>query len=164
MSMTFLEERFELSCERVEEIAGTQEVSDKYKDYFCKTAQFLLLMRNTKKQLQQGYLQKASLDELRSMNRAMYEDILGANYDSSYANPSVCCEKFGLQMGRMLSFLYTELRCMIPYVFEGMLEEQVIRMELFVEVYNAFAYACSEGVEDPEEKELKETLYWFVSD
>lgn len=164
MSMTFLEERFELSCERVEEIAGTQEVSDKYKDYFCKTAQFLLLMRNTKKQLQQGYLQKASLDELRSMNRAMYEDILGTNYDSSYANPSVCCEKFGLQMGRMLSFLYTELRCIIPYVFEGMLEEQVIRMELFVEVYNAFAYACSEGLEEPEEKELKETLYWFVSD
>lgn len=164
MSMTFLEERFELSCERVEEIAGTQEVSDKYKDYFCKTAQFLLLMRNTKKQLQQGYLQKASLDELRSMNRAMYEDILGTNYDSSYANPFVCCEKFGLQMGRMLSFLYTELRCIIPYVFEGMLEEQVIRMELFVEVYNAFAYACSEGLEEPEEKELKETLYWFVSD
>ncbi len=164
MSMTFLEERFELSCERVEEIAGTQEVSDKYKDYFCKTAQFLLLMRDTKKQLQEGYLQKASLDELRSMNRAMYEDILGTNYDSSYANPSVCCEKFGLQMGRMLSFLYTELRCIIPYVFEGMLEEQVIRMELFVEVYNAFAYACSEGLEEPEEKELKETLYWFVSD
>lgn len=164
MSMTFLEERFELSCERVEEIAGTQEVSDKYKDYFCKTAQFLLLMRDTNKKLQEGYLQNASLDELRSMNRAMYEDILGANYDSSYANPSVCCGKFGLQMGRMLSFLYTELRCMIPYVFEGMLEEQVIRMELFVEVYNAFAYACSEGVEDPEEKELKETLYWFVSD
>ena len=164
MSMTFLEERFELSCERVEEIAGTQEVSDKYKDYFCKTAQFLLLMRDTNKKLQEGYLQNASLDELRSMNRAMYEDILGANYDSSYANPSVCCGKFGLQMGRMLSFLYTELRCMIPYVFEGMLEEQVIRMELFVEVYNAFAYACSEGLEEPEEKELKETLYWFVSD
>ena len=164
MSMTFLEERFELSCERVEEIAGTQEVSDKYKDYFCKTAQFLLLMRDTNKKLQEGYLQNASLDELRSMNRAMYEDILGASYDSSYANPSVCCGKFGLQMGRMLSFLYTELRCMIPYVFEGMIEEQVIRMELLVEVYNAFAYACSEGLEEPEEKELKETLYWFVSD
>lgn len=162
--MTFLEERFELSCERVEEIVRTQEVSDKYKDYFSKTAQFLLLMKDTNKQVQEGYLQKASLEELRSMNHAMYEDILGANYNNSYANPTVCCEKFGLQMGRMLSFLYAELRCMIPYVFEGMLEEQVIRLELFVEVYNAFAYAYSEGLEAPEEKELKDTLYWFVSD
>ena len=37
-------------------------------------------------------------------------------------------------------------------------------MELFVEVYNSFAYALSEEMEAPEEKELKETLYWFVSD
>lgn len=162
--MTYIEERYELSCERIEEISRIQEVSDIYKDYFCKTAQFLLLMRDTYKQIQAGFLQEAPLEELRNMNCAMYEDILGENYDKSYANPSVCCEKFGLQMGRMLSFLYTELRCIIPYVFENMLEEQVIRMELFVEVYNAFSYACSEEMEAPEEKELKDTLYWFVSD
>ena len=162
--MTFMEERYELSCERIEEIARIQEVCDRYKDYFEKTAQFLLLMRDTRKRLQDGFLQKAPIEELRDMNRAMYEDVLGANYDKSYANPAVCCEAFGVQMGRMLSFLYTELRCMIPYVFEGMLEEQVIRMELFVEVYNSFAYALSEEMEAPEEKELKETLYWFVSD
>ena len=162
--MTFLEERYELSCERIAEIAKTQEVFDRYKDYFGKTAQFLLLMKDTYQQVQAGYLQKASLEELRSMNHALYEDVLGENYGISYANPSVCCEKFGLLMGQMLSFLYAELRCMIPYVFEGMLEEQVIRMELFVEVYNAFAYACEEGLEAPDEKELKDTLYWFVSD
>ena len=162
--MTFMEERYELSCERIEEIARIQEVCDRYKDYFEKIAQFLLLMRDTRKRLQDGFLQKAPIEELRDMNRAMYEDVLGANYDKSYANPAVCCEAFGVQMGRMLSFLYTELRCMIPYVFEGMLEEQVIRMELFVEVYNSFAYALSEEMEAPEEKELKETLYWFVSD
>lgn len=162
--MSFLEERFELSGERIEEIAKVQEVSDKYKDYFKKTAQFLLLMKNTYRQIQGGYLKSASLEELRSMNRALYEDILDKNYDRSYANPSVCCETFGIQMGRMLSFLYAELRCMIPYAFEGMLEEQVIRMELFVEIYNAFAYACSEGTQAPDEKELKDTLYWFVSD
>lgn len=162
--MTFLEERYELSYERIAEIAKEQEVSDKYKDYFGKTARFLLLMKDTYQQVQAGYLQRASLKELRSMNHALYEDVIGENYDISYANPSVCCEKFGLFMGQMLSFLYAELRCMIPYVFEEMLEEQVIRMELFVEVYNAFAYACEEELEAPDEKELKDTLYWFVSD
>ncbi len=162
--MTFLEERYELSCERIQEIAQSQEVSEQYKDYFEKTAAFLLLMRDTAKSVQEGFWQKGSLEELRSANRALYEDILGENYDRSYANPGVCCGQFGLQMGRMLSFLYTELRCMIPYVFEEMSEEQVIRMELFVEVYNAFAYAFSEGMDAPDEKELKDTLYWFVSD
>ncbi len=162
--MGLLEERYELSCERMEEIAGMQETSEKYKDYFAKTAQFLLMIRDVSQKLQDGFLQKASLEELRSMNRGLYEDVLGENYDKSYANPSVCCAQFGEQMGKMLSFLYTELRCIIPYVFEGLLEEQVIRMELFVEVYNSFAYAAAEGMEAPEEKELKETLYWFVSD
>ena len=34
--MTFMEERYELSCERIEEIARIQEVCDRYKDYFEK--------------------------------------------------------------------------------------------------------------------------------
>lgn len=162
--MNFLEERYELACERIAEIVITQEIPQNYKDYFKKTAQFLLLMRDTKEKIQRGFLKTASLDELRSMNQALYEDILDNNYKTSYANPSVCVEKFGLQLGRMLSFLYAEIRCMIPYVFEDMLEEQVIRMELFLEVYNAFEYACAEGGEAPNENEIKETLYWFVSD
>ena len=162
--MNFLEERYELACERIAEIVITQEIPQNYKDYFKKTAQFLLLMRDTKEKIQRGFLKTASLDELRSMNQALYEDILDNNYKTSYANPSVCVEKFGLQLGRMLSFLYAEIRCMISYVFEDMLEEQVIRMELFLEVYNAFEYACAEGGEAPNENEIKETLYWFVSD
>ena len=60
--MTFMEERYELSCERIEEIARIQEVCDRYKDYFEKTAQFLLLMRDTRKRLQDGFLQKAPIE------------------------------------------------------------------------------------------------------
>ena len=46
-------------------------------------------------------------------------------------------------MGRLLSFLYAEIRAMIPYAFEQRYEDLVIRMELFVEIYNAFAYTQS---------------------
>lgn len=162
--MSFLEERYELSGERIAEIAKVQEVHEKYQDYFKRTAQFLLLMKDAYGKIQEGYLQKASLEELRSWNHELYEDILGGNYEKSYANPTVCCERFGLAMGRMLSFLYAELRCSIPYVFEGMLEELVIRLELFVEVYHAFEEAWEDGEQAPQEKELRDTLYWFVSD
>ena len=75
-------------------------------------------------------------------------------------------------MGRLLSFLYTEMRAMIPCAFETDYEGMVIRMELFVEIYNAFAYLESETelLTLPEETavpsvdDIRDTMYWFVSD
>ena len=94
----------------------------------------------------------------------MYEDVLEENYETSYANPALCM--CGLWFGDgnvMLSFMYTELRSMIAYAYEGMQEELVIRLELLVEVYGVFTCAAEEDRE-VEEKELQEVLYWFVSD
>ena len=48
----------------------------------------------------------------------MYDDVLGEHYKTSYANPAFATEKFGIEYGRLLSFLYTELRGVIPYAFE----------------------------------------------
>ncbi len=112
------------------------------------------------------------LEALRKENRALYEDILGARYATSYANPVYACQKYGVDMGRLLSFLYTEIRAMIPYAFEQRLEDLVIRMELFVEIYNAFAYTQSEAelltlpekAAIPNTDDIRDTLYWFVSD
>ena len=75
-------------------------------------------------------------------------------------------------MGRLLSFLYTEMRAMIPCAFESDYAGMVIRMELFVEIYNAFAYLESETelLTLPEETavpsvdDIRDTMYWFVSD
>ena len=112
------------------------------------------------------------LEALRAENWALYQDIFDAQYAQSYANPSFACARFGQKMGRLLSFLYTEIRAMIPYAFEQDLEEMVIRMELFVEIYYAFSHAESEKelMALPEEaaipdlEDIKNTLYWFVSD
>lgn len=162
--MNDIEERFSLSYDRICEMCPTQEISKDYVSYFEKTAAFIKLVKESYDKVSAGFIMSAPLTEVRAMNYALYEDIIGDNYENSYANPAYACGKFGLEMGRMLSFLYAELRCMIPFAFEGMLEELLIRMELFVEVYNAFSYAKAEGQDAPEEKELKETLYWFVSD
>ena len=61
---------------------------------------------------------------------------------------------------------------MIPCAFESDYEGMVIRMELFVEIYNAFAYLESETelLTLPEETavpsvdDIRDTMYWFVSD
>jgi leucyl aminopeptidase (aminopeptidase T) len=70
----------------------------------------------------------------------------------------------GEDYGRLLSFLYAELRAMIPYAFERKLEQLVIRMELFVEIYSSFEGAYQETKATPDVSETRDTLYWFVSD
>ena len=162
--MTFMEERYELVCERLKEIEKQPEVKEKYQDYFKRVAAFQVLLMDCYEKLKQGFMTKASLDEIRSMNKALYEDILGGKYEESYANPVVACGKLGVEMGRLLSFLYTEIRSAIPFLFEDMLEELVIRMELFVEVYNSFAYAEEENGAEPTVEDIQDILYWFVSD
>ncbi len=169
--MEVIRERYELSCGRIREIAAAQEVAGDYRDYFQRVAAFILRVAdacdnydNRKKQM--------GLEALRKENRALYEDILGARYATSYANPVYACQKYGVDMGRLLSFLYTEIRAMIPYAFEQRLEDLVIRMELFVEIYNAFAYTQSEAelltlpekAAIPNTDDIRDTLYWFVSD
>lgn len=166
--MDIITERYELSCERIKEIVTAQEVAENYKEFFRKTADFILMVVNACDNREKI----VGLEALRAENQALYNDILDAQYDSSYANPSVACAQFGQEMGRLLSFLYTEIRAMIPYAFEQDLEEMVIRMELFVEIYYAFSHTesekelmtLSEEAAVPKLEDIKNTLYWFVSD
>lgn len=160
--MNMIEERYELSCERIREIAASQETDDRFREYFGRTAEFVLQVVDTYANMGRH----KEIEDLREENKALYKDIYGEQYDVSYANPAYACAKLGEEYGQLLSFLYTELRAMIPYAFESMLEELVIRMELFVEVYNSFAYAYADSVEAaaPGQEEIRETLYWFVSD
>jgi len=166
--MDVIRERYELSCGRISEIAATQEVAADYKDYFKKVAEFILLVVDACDNRGKAI----DIDGLRKENKALYEDILGEHYAVSYANPAYACERFGLDMGRLLAFLYAEIRAMIPYAFEQEYEDLVIRMELFVEIYNAFAYTQSEAEPltlpekgaIPNAADIRDTLYWFVSD
>ena len=89
----------------------------------------------------------------------MYDDVLGEHYKTSYANPAFATEKFGIEYGRLLSFLYTELRGVISYAFEKKTEYLDILFELFIEVYNQF-----EEENEPEYEHVRQTIYWYASD
>lgn len=165
--MDIIEERYQLAEGRICEIVKVQEIANEYKEYFKKTAEFIQLVLDAYKNV--GVL--TQMDELRAQNRALYEDISIDHYEQSYANPTYACDKFGVEYGQLLSFLAVEIRSMIPYAFETRQEDLTIRMELFVEIYNLFAYAYAEAqpgqsVEEmiPSAESVKETLYWFVND
>lgn len=157
-----LQERFLLAYERILQIE-TEEGHPVCTDYFQKTARFigkLCSIYNRRKENGAA----GSLALLQQENREIYEDILPENYGTSYANPAYAAKIGGEEYGRLLSVLYAEVRTMIPFVYEGSPAGMIIRMELFLEVYNAFTYAFSETKELPDAKEIREILYWYALD
>ena len=148
-----LKERMDLAVERIHQIAANPEVEGPAGDYFKRTAQFMELV------LEKKDWKHASLAELQKWNRELYEDIEGEAYEKSFANPSYAVQMLGEGVGQILSFIYTEIRGMIVYAFEGREEELLIHMELFLQIHSEYA----DG-EQPEEERLRKDVYWFMSD
>ena len=164
-----LEERYALAVERLGEIAREKSWDEKREQerlqaFFVSTAAFLLLLDDTRSFIGRGGLDTAPLEELSDRNRRLYEDILPENYEKSYANPAYAVRELGEEYGGVLSALYAMVRGVIGDVYEGRLEMLVIHMELFLEIYAAFVYAVSEKEPLPGGEEIREMIYWFMSD
>lgn len=160
-------ERLELALLRIREIPGEDwqgEALQPWREYFTVVAKFLLLIEDNWKFLEQDGLKTATLEELQQRNHALYEDILPENYENSFANPAYAVKMLGEKFGALAAFLYTEMRSLIGFTYEGRLSELVIRMELFSEVYAAFVYEEQENHKLPSYESIQESLYWFVSD
>ncbi len=164
MDREMIYERFHLTRERILEIKDEKILEGAFGDYFSRTAAFVTLMADTLLWLGRGGHKEASLEELQRRNHEMYEDILPSHYEESYANPAYAVRELGEEYGRLLSFLYYELRSLIGFAYEGKTEEMVIRMELFVEIYGAFVYEKEDGGGLPEYEGLRRRVYWFAFD
>ena len=152
------EERHALSLERIRRIAVEESVTDPFRDYFQKTAVFLLEIESVREKVASGEWETLSLEEMREINRRLYADILPEHYEKSYADPTYAVRVLGESYGRILSFLYAELRGGIACAYEARLDYLTILQELFIEIYNCFEE------EAPELKTLKEIVYWYASD
>ncbi|MCM1065355.1 MAG: aminopeptidase [Eubacterium sp.] len=159
------EERYELALDRIREIPGEHFGVPALESYFAAMAEFILLIDENR-----AFLEKedgssgASLEQLKERNLALYRDIMPENYGSGYADPAYAVSQLGEELGAELSFLYVELRSMIGFCYEGKLEEMVIRLELFSEVYTAVVYEWQESQKLPRREDIRKILYWFVSD
>ncbi|MDD3205834.1 MAG: aminopeptidase [Lachnospiraceae bacterium] len=159
-----MEERYQLSMERIEEIKKETVVQEPFDVYFKSVAAFLQQMDMLYKEIQEGQLLTDSIEMLAKRNVSIYADVLPENYERSFANPDYAVKALGEEYGALFSFLYTEMRALIPYAYEQKKFEYVIRMELFLEVYNAFYYAYEESNQAPKYEVVKDIIYWFVSD
>lgn len=154
-----IRERYDLTIERIQGIVREETVVPVYRSYFQQTAKFILEIDAVLNRILTKSIEDCSLEELQKENTNIYRDILGDNYEKSYANPSYAVAQMGEEIGRLLSFLYTEIRGEIAYAYEKKLSYLTICNELFIEVYN-----CFEGEEVLNYKELKDIIYWYASD
>ena len=152
-------ERYMLSIERIRRITEEETTEVLYRDYFRKVSEFILKINEIRERMQDKSFEQCTLDELKRENESIYADVVGDQYDTSYANPAYAVSLFEEEIGQLLSFLYTELRGEIAYVYEQQVEYLAICNELFIEIYN-----CFEGTLAPDYKELKEIVYWYASD
>lgn len=154
-----IEERYELAIERIREICLEETVSEKYRDYFRSVAYFLVIIDELNTELADGTYAGGDMDYLKRWNEKLYADVFVENYSTSYGNPDYAVEMTGDAYGQIFSFLYTEMRGAIAYVFERKIEYLDILFELLIEVYNKF-----EETEHPDGSVLKEVIYWYASD
>lgn len=154
-----MEERYNLAVDRIGDIKEERTVDVKFRDYFVKVAEFIHLIDETKKKIEDHTFDGMQIEELAAWNKKLYSDILPEHYRESYANPDYAVAQLGEAYGSTLSALYAEIRAAIVYVYEKKTEYLDILFELFIEVYNQF-----EEEEMPEPHVLKEILYWYASD
>ena len=154
------EQRHALAVERLRGIVTEETVEKEYIPYFQNTVLFLLEVENVRKKVADGIWDKLSLEEMRGLNESLYSDLLGENYENSYANPEYAVKQYG-EMGQLLSMLHAEMRSGIPYAFEGRMDYLTILYELFIEVYNCFENT-EEGV--PAVTQIRDVFYWYASD
>lgn len=152
-----MEERYQLSIGRIRELAGDPEIKKPFEEYFRQMAFFLLKMDGLYQWIKADLYKKERLEGLEVWNQELYGDILPGQYETSYANPEYAVKMLGEEFGRILSFLYTELRAEIVYAYEQRLFDMVITNELFLEVYSLMR-------EESSYRKIKDAVYWFVSD
>lgn len=152
-------ERYELAMERIILMEQEQTIPKLYIPYFHKMASFALLVRNVVDMVEQDRMSGMTLEQLQSLNRSLYEDITGDNYNDSFTNPAYACRIFDEDTGRLLSFFAAEFRNIIVYAYENRLLELTIYLELLIEIYNYY-----EEEDEFTYKDVKRAIYYFMND
>ena len=85
--MTVMEERFELASQRILEIEKEKRMPEQFQRYFAENADYLGVLLEEYKWIASGAMREASLQELERHNESCFIDLMGRNYETSYANP-----------------------------------------------------------------------------
>lgn len=148
----------EIEAENLSGKSRVKSYGEAFPDYFSRVSAFLLEIADFYEKNRQGEFSDISLAEWQELNRSLYEDVTGENYQKSYANPDYSTAILGEEFGQILASLYTELRSNIVYAFEDRLFYLTTTYELFIEVYNILEQA------DASYGEVRSAIYYYFFD
>ena len=134
-------------------------MSEPFKSFFCKASEFICKIDDLNSIIKSGEINDFSLDRLKELNKSLFEEIYSENYEESFANPEYAVKTLGEEYGKILCYIYTKNRGMIRNIYMGRLEEVVLQMELFTQIYNYF-----EDLEQLEYDNVYETVYSYEKD
>jgi hypothetical protein len=140
---------YEKSLEIIKEIASETEGYEsqgelkEYYKFFDHAAKWVLKLAEIEKRCDEEYFGK-SFDALMEENHTLFNELVGDNYNSSYANPAYSVSLFGEDMGKLVSAFYAKLREYIGYSFKHRVFDMEEINKLFIEAYNFVKY---DGVE-----------------
>lgn len=153
----FQSERYELAKERITaieaELTGGDTIAPQFSAFFLSCAKWLVLLLQEREYIESGAQAAAGIEELQVHNHLLYEEILPEHYGCSYANPAYAANQLGEEYGPLCAALFYELRSALPFVYEGAEERVLPRLELFLEIYGAFAEQYDEYKKQCEERE-----------
>lgn len=157
--MNIIEERYQIAIDRIREIKTEELVEKQYIRYFQTVSEFILKLDFVSGEIKQKRLDSYTLEQLEKLNKELYQEIYRENYDSSFANPAYAVKCLGEEYGRILCYLYKKIRDLTGSIYRDEMEIVILRMELFIEVYNMF-----EDEDELRYDNLKDILYSFEKD
>lgn len=168
-------ERFELLCERAEEMSTETTVEVPFFPYFRECAGFILKAAVVWELMQTGKFYALGAKQLKNINDSVYYAIDKENYEESYANPAFAVQKLGEKYGQRFSYLFRTLNEALARVFEQRLFDIVVATELLIEIYNYVEeYYPFTGIDRPDPnskhddeallKNIDEAIYYFSND
>ena len=189
--MDLISERMEMALSRIEEIGAQEEVDPVFRPFFAVGAEWFLLVREeytrvngcpmtsnetagTRKTADADKERRSAAEEYRSAGTAgdgpagglavLYEEILPENYAHSYANYQYAVSELGGEFGPLLCALRCEMRSVIPMIPRALRERILIRMELFLEIYAAFAIRFRQDRGRPLPEHIRNKLISYIED
>ncbi len=153
-------ERYELAKVRILEMSQEEGegIPEYVRDYYKKAAEFGVKLCAVMDIVSDGTIYEKSVEELKSINDMLFEEIRGENYKSCYANPEYAAENVGEDYATVMSVMYAMLRKCIPYIFRNDLSFLTRNLEMVIQTYFEFEQ------EDCNADAVKNVIYWHISD
>ncbi len=159
-----MKERYELTLERIREVENESLRDSALTDYFQTAARFLLQVEALRVFSEEELRKGRSFREMVRRYGVLFRDLLPGAYEESYVNPVYASARLGDGFGKILSFLFYEMKSLAYFAYENKWQDMLIRMELFLQIHAAFSCEEKETGGLPAYETVREIIYWFVMD